>query len=390
MASETQQIGSSGVPPGRPPPPYYPSAPPPYCPPGVQLAGPVPAGVIPYCAPPPGAPYSSPPPAYQEGYPTGHPLSYPPSGQIPAPPVCHGGNALYPDISQLPQPEAVPLGFTHRSESNSGTPLQPVLSSQPAPAAPTHGAPSFMGSPGPDPIPLGQGQTSVGAEHVPPGCVIAWRGGEGLKVFFVQQEGHVVSPKIPLMLNVYKKIGGTPCTDDSNLMGMVEVPGCWQLELTGKTTYVLHSSGNVYIFQDKTTGSKRAVVLQLPSNVTKTMEADLLALINELTDLRNEEEGVVDKITTGVSTVYTDITKKINTAVKETVPGAHKSTKWLRKGTGNLVRMGGNLVSKGMHLIADHVPTSEQPQEDSPVHTELLAALKQLSKSKGEGSITYT
>lgn len=44
------------------------------------------------------------------------------------------------------------------------------------------------------------------------------------------------------------------------------------------------------------------VVLELPTNVSKTMQADLLALINELTDLREEQEGIVDKITTGVGT----------------------------------------------------------------------------------------
>lgn len=37
-----------------------------------------------------------------------------------------------------------------------------------------------------------------------------------------------------------------------------------------------------------------------------------------------------------IISVYDDLTHKLNTAVKETVPNAHKSTKWIRKGTGSL------------------------------------------------------
>lgn len=48
--------------------------------------------------------------------------------------------------------------------------------------------------------------------------------------------------------------------------------------------------------------TERVVVLQLPEDVSTTMLADLLALLREMTDLREEQEGVVDKITTGVST----------------------------------------------------------------------------------------
>ncbi|XP_045625009.2 uncharacterized protein [Procambarus clarkii] len=502
------QNGSVRGPPGRPPPPFYPSAPPPYYPPQpMHPTGPAPPVAAPYGVPPMTGPFYPPPPAYQES----HPGNYP---------VYQGEHSLYPDISQLPQPEAgnvstgplqyglhgynsvlgfgaslvapldgkprldtlhgdthlhrlptapfeppppyeascysrtssssyhtnphasshatlthplipahpqvstdgangkhnigfskssAPLGFVQNIGSSSGAPGQPATSTiapaRPAPPPPQcQSQPTLaqLGSPGPWSLPAELGQDSSAPNlkegQVPPGCVLSWRGGKGLKVFFFQQEGHIVSPQMPLTLNVYKKIGGSPCADDPDLMGVIEVPGCWRLKLRGKNTYVLHTTGtviqtgNVYVFNDDSTCPVRVVVLQLPLDVTKTMETDLLALLNELTDLRNEKEGVVDKITTGVSSVYSDLTK-LNTAVKETVPGAHKSTKWLRKGTGSLVKMGGNLVSKGMHLIAEHVPAGDQPQaetyEESPVHTQLLAALKLFNLSKEEGSITY-
>ncbi|XP_042206817.1 extensin-2-like isoform X2 [Homarus americanus] len=289
----------------------------------------------------------------------------------------------------------VPLGFVQGGRGNPTPPkFSPRIPVRPAPAPPCQspGDLTSMGPPLPDHTSTGPVQNTnelpLKEGEAPPGCVVAWRGGEGLKVFFLQQEGHIVSPHRPLLMTIYKKIGGSPCEGNENLVGMVEVPGCWRLRLTG-STHVLHTSENAYIFNDNSTCPKRVVVLELPANVSKTMEADLLALMNELTDLRDEEEGVVGKIATGVSTVYTDLTKKLNTVVKETVPGAHKSTKWLRKGTGSLVRMGGSIVSKGIHMIADHVSVNENPQEDSPVHTELLTALKQVKKCKEDGFITY-
>ena len=42
--------------------------------------------------------------------------------------------------------------------------------------------------------------------EAPEGYVIQWRGGEGLQIFFLQKEGHVVSPKKPLIMSIYKKI----------------------------------------------------------------------------------------------------------------------------------------------------------------------------------------
>nr|XP_027227863.1 uncharacterized protein LOC113819851 isoform X1 [Penaeus vannamei] len=144
---------------------------------------------------------------------------------------------------------------------------------------------------------------------------------------------------------------------------MLEVPGVWRLKLRARRCFCLHTYPDSYVFMDESTNpqddgcppTERVVVLQLPEDVSTTMLADLLALLREMTDLREEQEGGRQKSPTGVSTVLHGPTKKINTAVKGTAPGAHKSTKWLRKGTGSLVRMGGSLVSKGMHLIADQV-----------------------------------
>ncbi|XP_071542931.1 uncharacterized protein [Panulirus ornatus] len=594
MESEKQVTSGEG-PPGRPPPPHYPSAPPPYYDSqNVYPTGPLPP---PNGAPAPGGPYYPSPPAYPQAYPAGYPPGCPPGYGPPAPPAAPpmypSGPSLYPDVSQLPQPEAgnvsfagsaygdphrqslhgsvpyvsmvphqyggppytstvpyqhglhsgqpdlsalpnqnglhdvpraskrhhqlghldgaphpttghhqyglygdmpwyglaasqaaggdpacrvgpghgsvptygseapstlpsapgdpppppplpydaspisqtlaytthisqaylsthdpadltsaptssdttrtkspVPLGFMHGGVGSSGAPLHnppctdPLTPVRPAPPPPDQSSwaqnpaspsPPILSSGGPEQRP----STPLKDGQPPPGCVVAWRGGDGLQVFFLQSEGHIVSPHKPLMLSVYKRIGGRPFEGDENLLGMLEVPGCCRLKLEGKTTFALHTSGNSYIFIDKSTCPKRMVVLQLPADVSKTMQADLLALINELTDLREEQEGIAEKITTGVGTAYTDLTKKLNTVVKDTVPGAHKSTKWLRKGTGSLVRMGGSAVSKGIHVIADHIPVGEQPKEESPAHTELLAALRQFKKSKEEGSITY-
>ncbi|XP_071542933.1 uncharacterized protein [Panulirus ornatus] len=397
-----RQVTSGEGPPGRPPPPHYPSAPPPYYDSqNVYPTGPLPP---PNGAPAPGGPYYPSPPAYPQAYPAGYPPGCPPGYGPPAPPAAPpmypSGPSLYPDVSQLPQPEAVPLGFMHGGVGSSGAPLHnppctdPLTPVRPAPPPPDQSSwaqnpaspsPPILSSGGPEQRP----STPLKDGQPPPGCVVAWRGGDGLQVFFLQSEGHIVSPHKPLMLSVYKRIGGRPFEGDENLLGMLEVPGCCRLKLEGKTTFALHTSGNSYIFIDKSTCPKRMVVLQLPADVSKTMQADLLALINELTDLREEQEGIAEKITTGVGTAYTDLTKKLNTVVKDTVPGAHKSTKWLRKGTGSLVRMGGSAVSKGIHVIADHIPVGEQPKEESPAHTELLAALRQFKKSKEEGSITY-
>lgn len=229
--------------------------------------------------------------------------------------------------------------------------------------------------------------------EAPPSCVISWKGAEGLKIYFIQEEGHVVSPKKPLGLTLYKKIKGRSDVVEESLLGMIEVAGCWRLRLHGKDSFCLHTFNDTYIFLDDSTcpsKSGRIVIMELPQDVSKTMRSDLLALLQEMADLREEQEGVVDKITTNVGAVYEDITKKINLAVKDAVPGAHKSTKWIRKGTGSLVRMGGNLVSKGLHMIADHAPASQpEKEEESPIHSALLEGLRKFQRDLESKMITY-
>ena len=46
----------------------------------------------------------------------------------------------------------------------------------------------------------------------------------------------------------------------------------------------------------------RVVILQMSAQLTKKMSEDLLDLLTELTDLRNEDGGVVERVTTGVAT----------------------------------------------------------------------------------------
>ncbi|CAL4096544.1 unnamed protein product, partial [Meganyctiphanes norvegica] len=99
----------------------------------------------------------------------------------------------------------------------------------------------------------------------------------------------------------------------------------------------------------------RVTVLQLPKEVSATMKNDLNNLLKEMSVLRIEEQGYVHQITSGVGTVYEDITKKVNTFAKSSAPGVMQSTKGLRKGTGSLLRSGGNLLAKGMNLVATQV-----------------------------------
>ncbi|XP_063588095.1 uncharacterized protein LOC134765390 isoform X1 [Penaeus indicus] len=309
----------------------------------------------------------------------------------------------------------VVYGFGPASAASAhAPPAQPTLTpTRPAPTPPAHHhAPprpqppaatppeySTVGQFPQDPVLNGRARSPPLREgEAPPSCVVAWRGAAGLKLYFIQQEGHVVSPLKPLSLTVFKRIGGaTPPAGDESLVGMLEVPGVWRLKLRAKRCFCLHTFPDSYVFLDESTNphddgcppTERVVVLQLPEDVSTTMMADLLALLREMTDLREEQEGVVDKITTGVSTVYTDLTKKINTAVKGTAPGAHKSTKWLRKGTGSLVRMGGSLVSKGMHLIADQVAPGHPQEEESVVHSYLVDSLSTFRKKLEVNEITY-
>ncbi|XP_068202648.1 uncharacterized protein [Palaemon carinicauda] len=247
--------------------------------------------------------------------------------------------------------------------------------------------------------------TTLREGEAPPDCVISWKGAKGLKIYFIQEEGHIVSPTKPLEMIVFKKIrsetgmldeGSLGCEAKSgivedSLLGMIEVMGSWRLRLHGNNSFCLHTYNDVYVFLDDSTCPKRIVILELPHDVSKTMRSDLHALLQEMTDLREEQEGVVGKITTNVGTVYDDITKKINLAVKDVAPGAHKSTKWIRKGTGSLVRLGGNLVSKGLHIVADHIPATqpEQQEEESPLHSVLLEGLKKFQKDLESKTITY-
>ncbi|XP_069987561.1 uncharacterized protein [Penaeus vannamei] len=381
-------------PPTSGPPPGYPGPPPPYTEyPGQQQYAPPPGGAVPYglgfCVPPPAS--------HQQPFPPGYPA---PPQPLP------GGPSLYPDMSQIPQPQAVPYGFGQASAPTAPLPpTQPTLMpTRPAPSPPTQ--PHAPPRPQP-PLATPPEYTTNGRARspplkegeAPPSCVVAWRGAAGLKVYFIQPEGHVVSPLKPLELTVFKKIGGgsPPTTADESLVGMLEVPGVWRLKLRARRCFCLHTYPDSYVFMDESTNpqddgcppTERVVVLQLPEDVSTTMLADLLALLREMTDLREEQEGVVDKITTGVSTVYTDLTKKINTAVKGTAPGAHKSTKWLRKGTGSLVRMGGSLVSKGMHLIADQVAPGHPQEEESAVHSYLVDSLATFRKKLETNEVTY-
>ncbi|XP_042210839.1 extensin-2-like [Homarus americanus] len=119
-----EKISDRGMPPERPPPPYCPGAPPPYNPSHtVYPAGPAPpAGAAPYGVPPPWEAFYSPPPAYHqgfpEGYPAGYPPGYPPPSQPDGPPMNPGGYSLYPDVSLLPQPEAVQGGRGNQLPQN--------------------------------------------------------------------------------------------------------------------------------------------------------------------------------------------------------------------------------------------------------------------------------
>lgn len=334
---------------------------------------------------------------------------------------CHPHQAGFQYGNEGPQPSSpqVPYGFGQASAPTAPLPpTQPTLMpTRPAPSPPTqpHAPPrpqpplatppeyTTVGQFPQDPVLNGRARSPPLKEgEAPPSCVVAWRGAAGLKVYFIQPEGHVVSPLKPLELTVFKKIGGgsPPTTADESLVGMLEVPGVWRLKLRARRCFCLHTYPDSYVFMDESTNpqddgcppTERVVVLQLPEDVSTTMLADLLALLREMTDLREEQEGVVDKITTGVSTVYTDLTKKINTAVKGTAPGAHKSTKWLRKGTGSLVRMGGSLVSKGMHLIADQVAPGhpqEETYEESAVHSYLVDSLATFRKKLETNEVTY-
>lgn len=42
--------------------------------------------------------------------------------------------------------------------------------------------------------------------EAPSGYVVQWRG-EGQHIFFLQREGHIVSPQKPLTMSIYKQIG---------------------------------------------------------------------------------------------------------------------------------------------------------------------------------------
>lgn len=46
----------------------------------------------------------------------------------------------------------------------------------------------------------------------------------------------------------------------------------------------------------------------MSSKLNKKMSGDLLNLLTDLTDLRNEDGGVVEKVTSGVATGIFDIT----------------------------------------------------------------------------------
>ncbi|KAK8374796.1 hypothetical protein O3P69_012563 [Scylla paramamosain] len=358
------------------PQPSYPGPPPPQAPPSYDTAGTFSYG---FQSPPP--PYSGDPaPGYHQGYSPASPGPYVPPPAAPGPyiqpPMPPGGYGLYPDLAQLQQVPQAPSPY-----SSSGGTTSPPVPARPAPPPPGYGAPTTPDGRSPTQTcsfaHLKEGET-------PAGHVVQWRGGDGLQIFFLQQEGHVVSPKRPLIMSIYKRI----CSPGSP-EGMVEVHGCWRLRLVAGTTPVLHTSPSCYTFMDTSTNPSRVVILQMSTQLTKKMSEDLLDLLTELTDLRNEDGGVVEKVTTGVATVYDDLTHKLNTVVKDTVPNAHKSTKWLRKGTGSLVRIGGNLVSRGIHLVADHIPANEKPQDESPAHAELLRCLKTYKKCVEENSITY-
>ncbi|KAK7053496.1 hypothetical protein SK128_024347, partial [Halocaridina rubra] len=453
-------------PPSRPPPPFHHEAPPPY----LDSLG----GMYPIGPPHTAMPHEAPPPYFASPYQS----QYHAPGECIIQPQGH----IYPDISQLPQPQAGILPsspYTSHAVSNLRAmctpsvpyvpPAQPHIpyggyniNSGPLELPPAYeehpSAPDYYslyadsstnndsryGDPHDKKVPLGfmnpnatqmppsthtefaaqqmnppsvpvrpaycspgynhlnipqealhhQGQgpwwTILKDGEAPSSCVISWKGGDGLKIYFIQEEGHIVSPTKSLQMALYKRIKGKGDAMEEALVGMVEVLGSWRLRLHGKTTYTLHTYSDTYVFFDDSTSPRRFVIIELPVDVTKRMRLDLLTLLQELTDLREEQEGVVGKITNNVGTVYTDVTKKLNTVIKDTVPGAHKSTKWLRKGTGNIVRMGGSLVSKGMHLIADQMPVSQPDNEDeSPAHSELLEALIKFRKAKEEGTITF-
>lgn len=346
-----------------PPPPQYGtpgSLPPPYQP---ATSGSVPYG------------FNYPPPSYSAAPSPGYYHGYPSVGTfIPQPPMPLVGQALYPDVSQLPGSSEVSAPY-----SGSNSPLSPV---RPAPLPPVQ---TIRNTPASGSSNQKCSFAYLREGEAPPGYVVQWRGGDGLQIFFIQRESHIVSPKKPLIMSIYKQVG-VP----GSVEGMVEVHGVWRLRLTGKNTPVLHTMPGCYTFFDNTTCPSRVVVLQMPSDMAKKMSADLLDLFTELTDLRNEEGGIVEKVTTGVASVYGDVTQKLNTAVKETVPSAHKNTKWLRKSTGSLVRIGGNLVAKGINLVADHIPVNEkQQQEESVVYAELLSALKKYKKALEDNSVTF-
>merc|ERR1712179_493252 len=128
--------------------------------------------------------------------------------------------------------------------------------------------------------------------------VIGWQCDVGLKLYFLQHDGNCVAPDHPLNLVVYtqnKALGSrrnsTTTAAGEEILGCIEVPGVWRLNLKGNNSFLLHKSPDTYVFFDDSTDPRRITLLQLPKEVSPTMKNDLNNLLKEMTHLRIEEQG---------------------------------------------------------------------------------------------------
>ncbi|KAL7631491.1 UNVERIFIED_CONTAM: hypothetical protein RMT77_018203 [Armadillidium vulgare] len=160
-----------------------------------------------------------------------------------------------------------------------------------------------------------------------------------------------------------------------NASVLVKAENVWRLGLSKERSYIARGIQGEYAFYDDSTSPARCVVIVFQKDLKKEEKQRLDVLLTGSSHICDEPSTAVDRFESGVGSVFESFTDSMDNMVKKQTPDIHKNTRWLRKTTGQAVRFGGSLVSKGVHLVSDNVMDKEKPKGASPYHQEIFAAL---------------
>ncbi|CAL4121177.1 unnamed protein product, partial [Meganyctiphanes norvegica] len=193
---------------------------------------------------------------------------------------------------------------------------------------------------------------------------------EGIKIFFIFENGKVTSPWKKPVLSISQENAY-----EGNSDGMVLKVGerLWSCHLNKKVTIVLRAESRAYMFAAKQCStihdsvSKQqkcsAIAITLPSNLRKNYEERLTYLLKNNCRLEEEEiKGITREVETAVSKGAASASAKVT----QILPGSSQTNNsFVRRNSVRALRKAGKVMTKKLNTIAERssIPDMELPKE---------------------------